>query len=146
MPTTARDIIDGAYSLVGVSAHETALEAHQIQDGLSLLNDLLSSWQGSFTGLGAAPVASETDNVRVPRWAVLNTKLQLAHLIALINQIELPATLVSQIKITNNNFVRKLTSNIVPDYPSILPVGSGNYDNTRLIGEDFFGPHDERNF
>lgn len=146
MPTTARDVIDDAFGTIGVLAAETALEPHEIQDGLRFLNDMLSSWQGSYVGLGAAPVASATDSLRIPRWAVQHAKFQLAQTLASPYQKPLSAVTVANIKLASNRFTRNITSNIKVDLPDTLPIGSGNQDSVDLIGKEFFGPADRRNF
>jgi hypothetical protein len=141
---TANDIIARAFSRAGIRASEAALEADEIQDGLTLLNDMLSNWE-PIHHLGFSPVADVADEVRIPRFAEAAVKDALA--IELSPEYSRPVSpaLAASATLSMKNM---MTANINlgdVDMPSTLPLGSGNQCDD---GDDsrFFAQKDKANF
>jgi len=141
---TANDIIARAFARAGIRASEAALEPEEIQDGLDLLNDMLSNWEPVYH-LGFSPVAGVADPVRIPRYA--NAAVIDALAIVLSPEYHKPVSqgLAASAKLSMDNM---LTANINlsdVDMPSTLPLGSGNQCDD---GDDsrFFAQKDKANF
>jgi hypothetical protein len=144
--TTARVIIDRAFSKIGIRATETPLEASEIQDGLDVLNDMLAEWNANGTLKGADPVNAVGDQVQIPREAEGAVKANLA--IRLAGEYERPVTQAMAFDATNsmNEFLSSSIDLDNIDYPSTLPIGSGNqrwYQDT--FGE-YFPESSKKNF
>ena len=75
---TAESFIKRALTKVGIRASESPLTADEVQDGLDLLNDMLSEWENSGVTMGFLPVENASDEVRVPRNAHSAIKANLA--------------------------------------------------------------------
>ena len=144
---TATEIITRSLTRLGIRAAETSLEPAELQDGLSLLNDMLSNWEEAGYNLGFSPVANITDEVRIPRGANQAVIDSLAIMMAPEYSRPISAALAVSAKFSFDNM---LTANVFigdVDLPSTLPRGSGNqcdYDN--WYNETFFPEKDKRNF
>ena len=144
---SATKIITRALTRLGIRASETAIEPDELQDGLDMLNDMLSNWEESGYNLGFSPVSNITDEVRIPRGANAAVIDSLAIMLAPEYSRLVSPTLVASAKLSFQNM---LIANVFigeVDYPSTLPRGSGNdcgYDG--WIDSTFFPEKDKRNF
>jgi hypothetical protein len=142
---TANDIITRAFKRAGILAAESALEADEIQDGLIMLNDMLSSWE-PVHHLGFAPVDSVADEVRIPRYAEAAVKDSLA--IHLCTEYSRPVSQAlaasAQMSLSAMMTVNVDLSNV--DMPSTLPYGSGNEASDGVDDATFFPQHNKANF
>lgn len=144
---TASYIITRALTRLGIRASETSLESDEVQDGLYLLNDMLSSWTEAGYNLGFSPVAGITDEVRIPRGAVAATIDALAIMLAPEYSRPISPALVLAAKLSFDNMLKSIVFIGDVDFPSTLPRGSGNEcspDN--YIDDTFFPEKDKRNF
>lgn len=141
---TAADIINRAFSYIGVRASETPLEAAEIQDGLDSLNDLLAAWDATGTLKGGAPVLSTTDTLNIPRYAEGALKYALAAMLAGEYQVALSPAIVASGQMMMNEMV-KASMNLKVEYPSTLPLGSGNQTDAEDFGV-FFPDNTSDNF
>ncbi len=132
---------------LGVRPSETSLQADEMQDGLDLMNDMLSEWEETGPQLGFSPVAGVSDEVRIPRGAnaavIDNLAIKMA---PEYSRIVSPALAES----ANESLKNMLNANVFigdVDMPSTLPLGSGNQtcDND-LDDRRFFPEGKKRNF
>lgn len=141
---TASHIITRALTRLGIRASETSLQADEIQDGLDLLNDLLSNWEALYS-LGFSPVQGVADEVRVPRNANMAIIDSLA--IAMAPEYSRPVSpaLIGSAQMSLKNMLAARLDLTNVDMPSTLPLGSGNQCDD---GDDrrFFSEQDEVNF
>ena len=142
---TGNKIIVRSLTRLGIRASETSLQADEVQDGLDLLNDMLSEWERLYH-LGFSPIENITDEVRVPRNANGAIIDHLAIRMAPEYSRPISSALATSARLSLNNL---LNANVFigdVDYPSTLPKGSGNEcpdldDHTR-----FFPEKDKGNF
>jgi hypothetical protein len=143
---TGSDIITRALTRLGIRASETALEADEIQDGLSLLNDMGSEWERLYH-LGFSPLSAITDEVRIPRHAngafIDNLAIKMG---PEYSRPISPALAASARDSLNNMLAANIDlSNVA--YPSILPLGSGNrWCDSDDLDSDFFPEQSKRQF
>lgn len=141
---TARDVINSSFSKIGIKAAETPLTAAEIQDGLDVLNDLLTEWMVNSTVPSAEPVMNVDDELNVPPRSLPAIKANLSPRLASIYDREVPVTLENEAYKTLNSLLAS-NGKFEVKYPSTLPVGSGNYDEN-FLDDDFFPPDSKRNF
>ncbi|MCK5602177.1 hypothetical protein KAR91_09920 [Candidatus Pacearchaeota archaeon] len=144
---TATEIITRSLTRLGIRAAETSLEPAELQDGLDLLNDMLSNWEEAGYNLGFSPVAGLTDEVRIPRGANAAVIDALAIIMAPEYSRPVSAALAASAKLSFENM---LSANVFMgdvDMPSTLPRGSGNQcDDDTWFDTTFFPQKDKRNF
>lgn len=143
--STAQHFIDRAMSRIGVKTAEIALEASEAQTGLDLLNDMLASWE-VVTPIGFDPVENLTDSVRVPRFAHGAIIDNLAILIAPEFQKVVQPSLAATASSLRNDMLTALVSVGEVNYPSTLPLGSGNQCPDVNIDRRFFPSDEQSNF
>ncbi len=139
---TAQHFVDRAMSRIGVKTAEINLEASEAQTGLDLLNDMLASWE-VVNPQGFEPVALLTDEVRVHRFSNGAVIDNLAILIAPEFQKQISNALVATAASLRNDMRIALLDVGEVNYPSTLPLGSGNQCPDVNIDRRFF-PSDEK--
>jgi hypothetical protein len=142
---TGTDFVTRALTRIGIRASETSLEASELQDGLDMLNDMLSNWEESGYNLGFSPIANLTDEVRVPRGANAAIIDSLAIVLAPEYSRPISPALAASVKIHFDNMLRANVFIGDVDYPSTLPKGAGN-ECDNLLDDTFFPEKDKRNF
>lgn len=145
--TTALQVIERAFSKAGVKPAEAPLTASEISDGLDTLNDLLSEWGTNGPLKDAVPVESVDDDLIIPRFAFGAVKANLA--IRLAGEYDRTITQAMAFDATSSlSELVKATINLSDiDFPSTLPVGSGNMDNLFVgVRDEFFRESKKRNF
>jgi hypothetical protein len=141
---TANDIITRSFTRIGIRAAEESLTAAEAQDGLELLNDMLSSWEPTLR-LGFSPVANLTDEIRIPRYAKRAVIDALAiDLAPEYSRIVSPGLMTAANDAMNSMLAAHLDLSNV-DYQSTLPLGTGN-DWCWADWLRFFPEKGERNF
>ena len=144
---TATEIITRSLTRLGIRAAETSLEPSELQDGLLLLNDMLSNWEEAGYNLGFSPVAGLTDEVRIPRGANQAVIDSLAIMMAPEYSRPISQALAASAKLSFENMISANVFIGDVDLPSTLPRGSGNecgYDG--WVDSTFFPEKDKRNF
>jgi len=131
MPT-ARDVVTGAYGHLGI----TDPSPDELSDGLVNMNDMLAAWEPTHK-LGFSPLASASDSLRVPRYAVGAIKAHLAILLASSKGKVVPDSLAVEARKLKDAWPAKP---LRVEYPSTLPMGSGNNSGT------FFPENTQENF
>jgi len=143
---TASHFITRALIRLGVKTAEAPLEPSELQDGLDLLNDLMALWGVDGTLPGAAPVADAQDELRAPRYAHAAIIPHLAILMAPEYSKTVELALAAAAEDAMNGLLR-LTVNIGEvEYPSTLPIGSGNECSNFNIERRFFPENTKENF
>lgn len=142
--TTAAEIITDALAEIGYLEAETPVEADDMRIGLRKLNDMLAEYMESGILPGANTLATSSDTVRISRGMVNGVMMNLAGRLATPFQRPITPGLSASIKAANKNFLRITSGPIDVDYPSTLPMGSGN----RCDDDDdiFFPPNQKPNF
>lgn len=144
---TATEVITRSLTRLGIRAAETSIEASELQDGLDLLNDMLSNWEEAGYNLGFSPVSNLTDEIRIPRGANAAVIDALAIIMAPEYSRPVSPALAAAAKLSFENM---LNANVFigdVDMPSTLPRGSGNQcDYNDWFDTTFFPEKDKRNF
>ena len=142
---TATKIVTRALTRLGIRASETSLEADELQDGLDLLNDMLSNWEEAGYNLGFSPVSGITDEVRIPRGADAAVIDALAIIMAPEYSRVVSSPLMLAAKLSFENMLRANVFIGDVDFPSTLPRGDANQCDG-FIDDTFFPEKDKRNF
>lgn len=142
---TALQIIERAFSKIGVKAAETPLTASEIQDGLDALNDLLAQWNINGVLKSAVPVKEVNNILKLPRHSFRALKANLALELAPEYDREISISLHKIAEDSLSNLLKISTNLSNIRYPSTLPTGSGNQSDVYEIG-DFFPNDPKRNF
>lgn len=141
---TAESFIIRAFSKAGILTAETSLESSEVQAGLDQLNDMLVSWEFSGVRLGFEPVADKDDELRVPRLAHPAIKANLAVLLGPEFSKPASAILMAEAKVSFDNLLNAVVKIGNVQYPSTLPLGSGNErEGNRFINDDRFFPENQ---
>lgn len=143
---TAQDVINRALAKIGVRAAESPLTAAETQDGLDALNDMLAAWENSGVTLGFLPVEKVSDTIRVPRHSLAAIKANLALIIAPEYGRVVNPALAVEARDSLNDLMISLSDIGDVNYPSTLPVGSGNECNDLGDTQRFFPDDQEVNF
>ena len=144
---TGLAILKRAFSMAGIRAAETPLSASEVEDGLDLMNDLLSLWDATGTLKGAEPIDDVGDEVVIPRHAQYAVKANVA--IGLAGEYGIPVT-QSLAHNASTSLAKLVTASIElrnVDFPATLPIGSGNRDEYGTgYDRDFFEENEVENF
>ena len=141
--TTANDIITGAFQDAGIAPSETPLEAFEISDGLTVLNDMLSEWELSGLGLGAVPVENDTDIVRIQRGHVAAVKHQVALRLLSMYQKPLSLELSGKANASWESLLKSVAIIGEVALPDTLPRGRRCLDISDNV---FFSKNKSKNF
>jgi hypothetical protein len=124
---TAGDVVRGALLY---NKYQSALEpvsAEDLEDGVTVLNDMMSSWSTDGVRVGYRPVDSSGDLITAPDFAVLAMKQNLGVMMAPMFQTK--GGLDPELKEQARDSLRRLKNATItiPDtaYPDTLPRGSG---------------------
>ena len=143
----ALKIIGRAYSKIGVKASESPLSASELSDGVDVLNDLLASWDATGTLKGVARVYDVSDELSEPRHATWALKANVALSLAGEYGIALSQGMVYDATESVNQMVTAATNLRDVEFPSTLPIGSGNRDEYGTgYDRDFIPENTKRNF
>jgi len=143
---TALDLIEGAFSIVGIRAAETSIESSMANEALDIFNDLGVEWELTGANLGFAPVADLSDEVRIPRGAYSTFKYNLAVRLAPIYEVDLSP---ANVAIANNSLRTMMAVYRKPlkvVYPGTLPMGSGEQCDSIYLDDRFAPKVDKENF
>jgi len=145
--STAQAIINRAFSKIGVRAAETPLSSAEVDDALDVLNDLLASWDSTGTLTGVAPVSVVGDELLEPRASTWALKANLAVLLAGEYGIPISQSLAQDVTESTRQMIAALGNLQNLEFPSTLPIGSGNRDEFGTgYDRDFFPENTKRNF
>jgi len=145
--STALKIIERAFSKIGIKPAETPLSASEIADGVDILNDLLAAWDATGTLKGIAPVDAASSELLEPRCATWALKSNVAVLLAGEYGIQLSPGMVYDASEGINQMITALTNLRNLEFPSTLPIGSGNRDEYGTgYDRDFFPENTKSNF
>lgn len=145
--STARRIIERAFSKAGIRASESPLEASEMADGLDTLNDLLKAYNGTGLLKGVAPVSNVDDDLLEPDESTWMLKANLAIMLAGEYRIPVTQGMAADAMLSKSAWISSSTNLSNIEYPSTLPLGSGNQDSFRSgIDESFFPETDKTNF
>ena len=139
MSETAGDIIKDALGEIVVLGAEAPLEAVDAQAGIRYLNRMMAAFDADGIDLGYTEVSNLSDAITVPAGAIAGMVSQLAvMLFAQFSQGEpIPADLVAR-ALSGKNTMRNLAVTVgATEYPSTLPIGSGN-EGDRTHNDHFY--------
>lgn len=145
--TIVRKILERAFSKINIRSAETALSSSEIEDGLDVLNDLLSTWDATGTLKGVAPIQDVGEDLKEPRYATWALKANIAILLAGEYGIEVTRALANDASQSLTELIKASINLQDLEYPSTLPIGSGNRDDYGYgYDRDFFPEDKKRNF
>lgn len=140
---TALDIINGALNHIGVKSSENDISDADAADSLIALNDMGEEIE-EVLQIGFKSVLLLADEVTIPRSAVGPFKALLAIKLLPAYGKEITAAIASLATSANTSLINASVHIGAIDYPSTLPLGSGNRSNG--INEQFFPQKDSSNF
>lgn len=143
---TASSFITRALQKLGVRTSESPIEASEMQDGLDQFNDMLISWEMSGIVLGFSAVADADDEVRVPRFSHAAIKANLAVLMGPEYSRNPDAVLMKEARDTMKDLLNAITVIGPVEYPSTLPIGSGNECAGFITDRKFFPENEQEHF
>lgn len=128
--TTTNEVITDALEDLVVQADEAPIEASEAQAAIRFLNDMMFAYDAIGISLGFTEVSQLSDLVTIPRGAVMWAKAQLAIYLAEKYNVDVKSGVVSRAQ-TGLKAVMNLAglSAGSMEYPSTLPIGSGNEGN-----------------
>jgi len=131
MPETAGDIIKDALGEITVLGAEAPVESVDAQAGIRYLNRMMASFDADGIALGFTEVTGLASIVTVPAGAIAGVVSQLG--VMLWDQFSdgqpVPSTLLAR-AISGKNTMRNIAVSFrQTEFPSTLPVGSGNEGN-----------------
>jgi hypothetical protein len=143
---TAGSFITRALQKMGVQTSESPIEASEMQDGLDALNDMLISWEMSGLTLGFSPVADKDDELRVPRYAHAAIKAELAVVLCPEYLKQPSVVLLAEADARKSELMIAVIKIGDVEYPSTLPMGSGNGCSGFITDRRFFPENEKENF
>lgn len=142
---TANKLISRAYEESGYKSSEIPLESEDIRIGFDVINDMLSEWEPLYH-LGFAPLADDSDEVRIPRAADSAVIYALAVRLCSVNKIPVPISLASNADTSMRNMLTSVITIGDVEYPDTLPTGSGNNCDSTYLDDRFFPENSTKNF
>ena len=140
------DIVNGAYSNLGLSPSDSAITGSEMTDAIEIMNDMLIEWENSGIMLGFSPIATPADVISVPRGAETAIKSNLAGRLAPSLSKQISPTLAAVIKASTENLLRMIHKPVDVEYPDSLPSGSGNQAYNDTTDRNFFPLNNTENF
>lgn len=145
--TTALKIIERGFQKAGIKAAETPLKASEVADGLDVLNDILNSWNATGLLKGIGPVDDEGTDLQEPDYATWALKATLAIMIAGEYGIDVTQAMAVDKTDSMSALVTASANLNDTEYPSTLPIGSGNRNQYGYgYDRDFFPENNKENF
>lgn len=142
--TTPRSIIEEAFGYTTVKAEEEPLTASMLERARLILNDILEekNTAGLLSLDGFASGDIDTD-INEPRYATRFLKMDLALNLQPFYTIQSMGDFQKAYKNAKSAFYAGAVNNQAANFPSTLPKGSGNYDDSF---PQFFNDENSRNF
>lgn len=75
---TGADLVADVLRILSVLSDSEAPSSDQVQQHMDTLNEMMAEWQAMGRELGYTPLASSTDLITVPDWALRGMKYNLA--------------------------------------------------------------------
>ena len=140
MAETAGDIIKDALFEITVLGAEAPVEPTDAQGAIRYLNRMMAAFDADGIPLGYTEVSSFADLMTVPAGAIAGMVAQLA--VMLWDQFSegqpAPSTLLAR-ALSGKNTMRNLAVTIgSTEYPSTLPIGSGNEGDGTFRTDHFY--------
>lgn len=143
---TAQSYVKRALIKAGIRTAESPLESDEIQDGLEQLNDFMAAIEPELH-LGFVPLENATDEVNIPRHARAYVKAALAVYFCSEYGRQAPQTLTTEAANMHASLLNTIVTIPEVQYPSTLPLGSGNVDSDYDVFDHRFYPAvNESNF
>jgi hypothetical protein len=140
---TAYDFIKRAFTISGIHADETDIEASEANDALILFNDMLAVWELKGSNLGFSPVAALADTVRVPRGAHEAINYNLGVRLGIEFDVPVTADIAAIAASSKRDLSIMFKKPLVASFPPTLPMGAGNRCDT---DSRFFDGSEKENF
>ena len=143
---TAADIIKAALRKIQILGSESPIEAEEIADARSDLNDWGSELEASTLQLGFSPVSLPADTVNIPAQTVGMYKNNLAIYLAGEYGAPVTQTLAKSARDSMDRALIAFAPVIDVEFPDTLPIGSGNECDLITRDQRFFKPNSTENF
>ena len=138
MTTTAGEIVRDALTELTIQAQEQSIPAVDINTGIRYLNNMMTMLDADGCKLGYTIVDSPNDVVTVPAGAIVGIKFNLAMMLANGFDVDVGRELATFAR-DGKRIMYKLGVNLNKmNFPSTLPIGSGNEGNAELYEEQHF--------
>ncbi len=139
MAETAGDIIKDALGEITVLGAEAPIESVDAQAGIRYLNRMMAAFDADGIALGFTEVTGLASIITIPAGAIAGVVAQLG--VILWDQFSdgqpVPSTLLAR-AISGKNTMRNIAVSFgQTEYPSTLPVGSGN-EGDPTLGHRFY--------
>jgi len=128
--STAEDVVSDILQEITVQSPEQELPAVDFQTVVRYMNRFMASLDAMGTKLGYTNVSNPSDQITIPAGAEEGLVFNMALKVATTYDIAVSVDLAMKARDSLN--VMNVIGNTPPksSYPSNLPIGSGNYQNT----------------
>lgn len=126
MVVKAGELVTDALEEIIVQSDEAPIEQSEGRAAIRALNDMMMSYEARGINLGYTVVTSLADDITVPLGAVRWMKLQLAIEMAPRYNATVDNVLLMKVKDAYQAALNLSYDSIQSEYPSTLPIGSGN--------------------
>lgn len=144
---TGADIVNGAVRLIGINPINDPIEGNEMIDAVEFLNDILTLKSAVLDFLAFTRIVNPSDEVAIPDESLLWVKAILAVPLAGTFSMQIPQSLGLITTDAYNTMLAALNGPLDVQYPSTLPMGSGNdCDYDLWYRQNFFPTTDKENF
>lgn len=140
--TKAIDIINPAFSLIGVKTSGVTLTDEEISDGIRTLNNMMTSLDRSGIRLSYSIIEDQDDAITSPDWAYAMMESRLAANLAIEYQRQLTTALAIRIDEDMSIVRNSVVSISQPTLSDTLPTGAGHGQNCGRYSRNYFGNPD----
>lgn len=130
MTETASTIIRDALQEIIVQSSEQPIQPNEATDAMRYLNRMMFAWDAKGIALGYTVISSLGDEITVPDGALEGIVLNLAIKLAPQYDVAVSMDLRENARDAYKSVLKLSITRPLSQYPSTLPVGSGNYDNS----------------
>lgn len=123
---TAGELVTQILNQINVRQSEAPIQADEAQDTIFMLNSYMLAQSANGINLGYTQVSDLGDEITVPDGAILGIVANVAILMASTFDVQVSQSLVAQAKIGLDAMRKIGVSMSQAEYPSELPIGSGN--------------------
>lgn len=130
MSETASTVIRDALQEILVQASEQPIQPNEATDAIRYLNRMMFSWEAKGIALGYTVVSSLGDDITIPDGALEGVVLNLAIKLAPQYDVTVSMDLRENARDAYKSVLKLSVTQPLSQYPSTLPVGSGNEGDT----------------
>lgn len=144
---TVADVTTAGLRNLGVIDASEGYDGTEATQAREMLNDMLSEWDAAGVKIGHTNYAADSEIVRLSPYMLAAVKYGLSVYMAPQYQITPDEQLLARADASYRNMLIANQSRITVEYPSTLPIGSGNEcDYDVYYDQSFFHEGSKENF